>query len=73
MDILSDKIELAKLLLSTNNPKIIESVKSIFKTAESSDFWDELSPEQQNEIKIATLQMENGLTSDYDEFISTHR
>lgn len=73
MDILSEKIELAKLLLNTNNPKIIESVKSIFQSAESSDFWDELSPEQQDEIKRATFQMENGLTSDYNAFMLSHR
>jgi len=73
MNIQSEKIELAKLLLNTDNPKIIELIKNIFKTAESSDFWDELSTEQQEEIKAATLQMESGLTSDYNEFMSSHR
>lgn len=51
MDIQAEKIELAKLLLTTNNPKIIKSVKQIFREEELVDFWDDLSVQQQEEEK----------------------
>lgn len=43
MNIQAEKIELVKMLLDTENPEIIESIKNIFKKENSSDFWDELS------------------------------
>lgn len=73
MNIHAEKIELVKLLLNTENPSIIQSIKDVFKQAESSDFWDGLSPEQQREIKEASVEIENGETTDYDAFMSKHR
>jgi len=73
MNIHAEKIELTKLLLNTDNPTIIQSIKDIFKKAKSSDFWDTLSFEQQKEIKEASLEIENGETTDYEEFMSKHR
>ncbi len=69
MNIHTEKIELVKLLLSTNNLKIIESVKQIFEQEKVNDFWDELSLDQQKEIKEATLEIEQGQTTDYEAFI----
>ena len=45
MNIQAEKIELAKMLLDTENPKIIESIKKIFTKAKTADFWDDLSIE----------------------------
>lgn len=73
MNIQAEKIELTKLLLNTDNPSIIQSIKDIFKKAETADFWDTLSSEQQKEIKDASLQIENGETTDYEKFMSKHR
>ncbi|MDC9721468.1 MAG: hypothetical protein PSN34_01680 [Urechidicola sp.] len=73
MNIHAEKIELTKLLLNTDNPTIIQSIKDIFKKAKSSDFWDSLSFEQQKEIKEASLEIEKGETTDYEEFMSKHR
>ncbi|NKI28216.1 hypothetical protein HCG49_16810 [Arenibacter sp. 6A1] len=73
MNIQAEKIELAKLLLNTNNPKIIQSIKQIFKKEKTADFWDELSSDQKNEIKTAKKQIKEGKTSDYDSFMSKHR
>ena len=44
MNIQAEKIQLAKMLLDTENPKIIESIKKIFKKEKKMDFWDELLP-----------------------------
>lgn len=73
MNIHLEKIELTKLLLNTENPLIIQSIKDIFKKADNVDFWDSLSGEQQNEIKEASIEIENGQTTDYEEFMSKHR
>jgi len=73
MDIQAEKIELAKLLLSTNNLKIIQSVKQIFEQEKINDFWDELTSEQQKEIKEASLEIEQGKITDYEDFMAKHR
>jgi len=57
MNIQAEKIALAKMLLETDNPKIIESIKEIFKKEQSPDFWDSLSVEQREEIEKASLEI----------------
>lgn len=59
MDIQSEKLELIKLLLETNDKAIIESIKNIFKL-EKKDVWKELSPEQQEEIDIEIQEANRG-------------
>jgi len=73
MDIQAEKIQLAKLLLETDNPDIIKSVKKIFNQNKTLDFWDELSPEQKDEIEKASIEIENGEFTDYDSFIQKHK
>jgi hypothetical protein len=73
MNIQAEKIELVKMLLETDNPKIIESIKKIFKKQKSVDFWDDLSVNQQKEIEKAIIEIENGEVTDYDSFIKKHR
>ncbi|WP_234971631.1 hypothetical protein [Mesonia phycicola] len=73
MNIQTEKIELIKMLLDTENPKIIESIKNIFKKAKTADFWDDLSVEQRKEIETASLEIENGEITDYEFFIEKHR
>lgn len=73
MDIQAEKIQLAKLLLETDNPKIVDSIKRIFKKDKKVDFWDELSPDQKDEIEQASIEIENGELTNYDSFIKKHR
>tara|TARA_R110002124_G_scaffold286766_1_gene468625 strand:- start:364 stop:585 length:222 start_codon:yes stop_codon:yes gene_type:complete len=73
MNIQAEKIELVKMLLNTDNPKIIQSIKQIFKKEKSVDIWDELSPEQKAEIKQGIADIENGKVTDYDSFMANHR
>ncbi|MEA1785562.1 hypothetical protein U1E44_05630 [Arenibacter sp. GZD96] len=73
MNLQTEKIELVKMLLDTENPKIIESIKRIFKKAKTTDFWDDLSVEQRKEIEKASLEIENGKVKDYDSFMQKHR
>lgn len=73
MNIEAEKLELIKLLVNTNNPNIIQSVKEVLKNEEPTDFWDKLSLEQQMEIKKASSEVEQGKVTDYDKFMSQHR
>ena len=59
MDIQSDKLELIKMLLETDDKAIIEAIKNIFK-AQKKDVWTELSPEQQEEIDLEILEANRG-------------
>lgn len=73
MNIQTEKIHLAKLLLETENPKIIESIKKIFYQDNKDDFWNDLSTDQKNEIDAASLEIKNGEVADYDVFMEKHR
>jgi len=59
MDMQSEKLELIKMLLDTNDKTIIEAIKNIFK-AQKKDVWKELSPEQQEEIDLEILEANRG-------------
>jgi len=73
MDIQLEKIELIKLLLNTDNPKIIQSIRDIFNSSKSVDFWDELSYNQQLEIKQGSKDIIEGKTNEYESFMANHR
>jgi len=72
MKLQAEKIELVKLLLNTNNPRIIQSIRQIFKK-ESADFLDDLNSEQIAEIKKASLEIKEGEIIDYETFMAKHR
>ncbi len=57
MDIQSEKLELIKMLLETDDKAIIEAVKNILKSKKK-EVWEKLTPEQQEEINIV-IQKEN--------------
>lgn len=59
MDIQSEKLELIKMLLETDDKAIIEAIKNIFK-AQKKDVWKELSPEQQEEIDLEIQEANRG-------------
>ena len=57
MDIQSEKLELIKMLLETDDKTIIEAIKNILKS-EKKEVWEKLTTEQQEEINIV-IQKEN--------------
>ncbi|CAM4056436.1 hypothetical protein [Gillisia hiemivivida] len=73
MNIQAEKIKLVKMLLNTNNPRIIQSIKQIFKKETSSDFLDDLNSDQIAEIKKASLEIKEGKTTDYETFMNKYR
>ena len=66
MDIQLEKIELMKLLLETENPSIIKSIKKIFQK-EQKDWWDELPNSAKEGIKEGLEDIKNGRVHSYEE------
>lgn len=73
MDIQAEKIELMKLLLNTNNPSVLESIKNLLKKDKNSDFWNDLNSDQQWEINNADIEISQDKTSNYETFMASHR
>ena len=68
MDIQSSKIELVKKILNIDNIDVIQKVTA-FINKENADFWNELSLEEQSEIKKGIQDLDNGLRIEYSEFL----
>jgi len=73
MNIQAEKLELMKLLLNTENPKVIQAIKRVFQKEKPADFWNELTAEQQQEINEATAEINRGETTDFETFMAKHR
>jgi len=73
MNIQAEKLELVRMILDTDNPGILSTIKHIFSDSKNSDFWDSLSQPQRDEILKGIEEIENGDTIGYTEFINNHR
>ncbi|MBI9037122.1 MAG: hypothetical protein JEY97_03240 [Bacteroidales bacterium] len=73
MNIQAEKLELMKLILETDNPSIIESIRRLFKRELTTDFWETLSPEQKEDILEGITEIERGELVDYEDFIKKHK
>jgi hypothetical protein len=73
MNILAQKISLAKLILETDNPTILESVKSVFVKAKHADIWNELTYEQKAEIEKGLSDIVSDDTVEYQSLMKKHR
>lgn len=68
MDIKSTKIELVKAILEIDNNEFIQRVAD-FINKEKVDFWNELSPADQIEIKKGIQELDQGKRVSYDSFL----
>lgn len=66
MDIQAEKIELAKLILSTDDAGLINKIKSLFKDKEE-DWWNELPLSVRQGINESLEQANRGEFISYDE------
>lgn len=73
MNIQAEKLEIMKMILETDNPSILESIKSLFNKGLTGDFWKNLQQEQKDEIFEGISEIESGEIVDYDEFMKMHR
>ena len=72
MNIQAEKIEIMKLILETNNPSILESIKGLFHRNKTADFWETLPQDQKDDIMQGISEIENGDIVDYDDFMKKH-
>jgi hypothetical protein len=69
MNIQTEKLELLRMILDTDNPGILSSIRRIFTNSKEADFWDALSNEQKEEILQGIEEIETGQTVDFYEFM----
>lgn len=65
MDIQTLKIELVKQILDSESIELLDKLYSTLKR-EDSDFWNELSADQKDEVEIGRRQVRNGETEDWE-------
>ena len=73
MNIQTQKINLAKMILETDNPTILESVKNNFVKAKQQDFWETLPEKQKLEIDKALAEIVSEDTVEYESVMKKHR
>lgn len=73
MNIQAEKLEIMKMILETDNPSILESIKLLFSKEPSKDFWTDLPQEQKDEILLGLEEVEKEETVNYDEYIKQHK
>lgn len=68
MDIQTSKIELVKLILNIDNSEFIDRVSNFIRN-EKSDFWNDLSLVEQNDIRKGISDLNNGKRIEFSEFL----
>ena len=67
MDIQATKIELMRMILGIENPSVIERISALIKN-ETSDFWDDLTPEEQKDLEKAIKELDAGKGMEWNAF-----
>ena len=68
MDLKTSKLELIQAILKIDNETIIEKMTNMLRK-EQGDFWNELSTEQQQEIKKGLSELDQGKRVSYNSFV----
>ena len=69
MNIQTEKIAIMKLILETDNPRILESVKGLFNRSKNADFWESLPVDQREDILLGISEIDNGEIVDYEDLM----
>jgi len=73
MNLQAEKIEIMRMVLDTKNPSILQSIKTLLGKDEKLDFWETLPQTQKEDIEQGLIDIKNGDTVNFDEFIEKHR
>jgi hypothetical protein len=73
MNIQAEKLKILKLILETDNPSILKSIKGLFNRNETVDFWETLPQDQKDDIIQGINEIDNGEIVDYGDFMKKHR
>jgi hypothetical protein len=68
MDLQTSKLELVKLIVEIDNPKVIEKLIDSLKSSQV-DFWSELSESDKEEIQLGIDQLDIGNRISLKDFI----
>jgi uncharacterized protein HemY len=71
MNIQSEKIELVKRLLDTNDEAVLQQIKDVFENLDK-DFWNELPDHVKQGIARAKKQVNEGLLTPHDEVMKKY-
>jgi hypothetical protein len=69
MNIQTTKIELVKMILNIENSEFIKRLTDFIRENEKSDFWNDLSLADQQEIKQGIEDLDRGNRIEYKEFL----
>ncbi len=72
MDIQAEKYSLIEYITQIKDVSLIEKLKEFVKANES-DFWNDLTEDQIQEIRKGMEELDNGQKFDYEEVMSRHR
>ena len=61
------------MILETDNPIILESVKNVFVEAKQQDFWETMSDEQKLEIEKGLAEIVSENIVEYETVMKKHR
>jgi len=73
MDIQTEKIELAKKLLDTENEYIIHAIRSVFKNFETREDWGDLPDKVAMDAEESIAQIESGLGIPHEKARETYK
>ena len=65
MNVQTEKVEIIKLILETENPGLLNSIREVLAKYAQKDFWSTLSHAQQDEILKGIEEIDNQETEDY--------
>lgn len=71
MDLHLEKLELIKKLAETEDVSVVKAIQKIF-NRKKKDFWEELTPEQREEIEEGEREIERGEYVDFYELINKY-
>ncbi len=73
MNIQAEKLEIIKMILKTDNPGCLYSIKDMLSNNTENDFWETLPQYQKDDIIKGLKDIEDGDFVDYEDFIKKHR
>lgn len=73
MSLQSEKMQLVRLILASENTRVLNEIKLLFQKEGKVDFWDELSVEQQAEVIEGIEQAEKGEMLSFEDFVAKWR
>ena len=72
MDIQAEKYSLIEYITQVKDIRLIEKLKQFVKANEN-DFWNDLTEDQQQELRQGMKELDSGQKHDYEQVMSKHR